>query len=71
MFNSLFHLTLRHGYGGTTMKTNQELSNELVKEVGNKCLDCPFNMSLRDEIMDYCLNECTGGIRDLVNTDEC
>jgi hypothetical protein len=65
---SLFHLTLRHG--DNIMKSVKELSNELVKEVNNKCLDCPFNMSLREEIMDYCLNECPGGRRDLVNNND-
>ena len=52
------------------MKSIKELSNELIKEVGNECLDCPFNMSLREDIVDYCLNECPGGRRDMVNTDE-
>ena len=60
----LYKLTLRHGYGGNNMKTNKELSNELVKEISNECLDCPFNMSFREEIVDYCLNECPGGRRD-------
>ena len=61
----LYKLTLRHG-GNTKMKSNKELSNELAKEISNECLDCPFNMSFREEIVDYCLNECPGGRRDMV-----
>jgi len=75
MNGNLYQLTLRHGsnnlqYGGNnTMKqdnTTYEMS-ELGKEVGNECLDCPFNMSFKTEIVDYCLNECYGGRRDMVD----
>ena len=62
----MYKLTLRHG-GNTKMKSNIELSSELSKEIANECLECPFNMSFREEIVDYCLNECPGGRRDMVN----
>jgi len=67
MNNYLYQLTLRHGTGENTMKqdnTTYEVS-ELGKTVGNECLDCPFNMSFKTEIVDYCLNECYGGRRDM------
>ena len=67
MNNNLYQLTLRHG--GNTMKQDTYEMSELGKEVGNECLDCPFNMSFRTEIVDYCLNECYGGRRDMVNND--
>ena len=68
MNNNLYQLTLRHG--GNTMKQDTYEMSELGKEVGNECLDCPFNMSFRTEIVDYCLNECYGGRRDMVDDDE-
>ena len=49
--------------------TTYEMS-ELGKEIGNECLDCPFNMSFKTEIVDYCLNECYGGRRDMVDDNE-
>ena len=67
MNNNLYQLTLRHG--GNTMKQDTYEMSELGKEVGNECLDCPFNMSFRTEIVDYCLNECHGGRRDMVDNN--
>ena len=54
--NYLYQLTLRHNIcgGNNTMKqdnTTYEMS-ELGKEIGNECLDCPFNMSFKTEIVD-------------------
>ena len=73
MNSNLYQLTLRHTEkGNNTMKqdnTTYEMS-ELGKEIGNECLDCPFNMSFKTEIVDYCLNECYGGRRDMVDDDE-
>ena len=64
---NLYQLTLRHGSGGNTMKQQDHEMSELGKIVGNECLDCPFNMSFKTEIVDYCLNECYGGRRDMVD----
>jgi len=50
-------------------KAREYQVSELGKIVGNECLDCPFNMSFKTEIVDYCLNECYGGRRDMVNDD--
>ena len=70
MNNNLYQLTLRHGSGGNTMKQDNTYEmSELGKEVGNECLECPFNMSFRTEIVDYCLNECPGGRRDKVDSN--
>ena len=69
MYSNLYQLTLRHG-GNNTMKDDIYEMSTLGKIVGNECLECPFNMSFKEEIIDYCLNECPGGRRDKVNTDE-
>jgi hypothetical protein len=31
----------------------------------SECLECPFNMSFKSEVIDYCLHECPAGRRNL------
>ena len=80
MNSNLYQLTLRHTKKGNNTMNNKSFRgimdkareyqvSELGKIVGNECLDCPFNMSFKTEIVDYCLNECYGGRRDMVNDD--
>ena len=77
----LYKLSLRHG--GKNMIKREEKTYEMLvtpllflyrsdigKLVNNECLECPFNMSFREEIIDYCLNECPGGRRDMVWKDD-
>ena len=66
----LYKLSLRHG-GKNMIKKNETYEmSDIGKLVNNECLECPFNMSFREEIIDYCLNECPGGRRDMVLKDD-
>ena len=34
------------------------LGSELAKDISNPCLDCPFLLATREDILNYCLEEC-------------
>lgn len=65
---NLYKLTLRHGE--ITMKQDTyEMSDigNFVNQVKytSECNDCAFGMSFVNEIIDYCLNECPAGRRNM------
>ena len=66
--NYLYQLTLRHG--GNTMKENTYEMSEIGNYVSqlkytSECNDCAFGMSFVEEIIDYCMNECPAGRRNM------
>ena len=74
MNNNLYQLTLRHG--GNTMKQDNTYE---MSEIGNyvsqvkytsECNDCAFGMSFVEEIIDYCMNECPAGRRNMEVLDK-
>ena len=68
MNNYLYQLTLRHG--DNTMKQQDHEMSEIGKYVSqvkytSECNECAFGMSFVEEIIDYCLNECPAGRRNM------
>ena len=67
--NYLYQLTLRHGKENTMKENTYEMSEigRYVSQVKytSECNDCAFGMSFVEEIIDYCLNECPAGRRNM------
>ena len=75
MNNNLYQLTLRHGKENAMKQDSNYEMSEIGKFVNqlkytSECNDCAFGNSFVEEIIDYCLNECPAGRRNMEVLDE-